>query len=358
VRLIGLLLDKCTILSQALLKMSNNLIIVGKSLPPLKTLEAKADKRSDWISADPQKIRNSLQKVLQKPSGNWYVIGGKEKLCSKERREVHFVNGKELLLIKNEEQFCCISNFCPHMGAPLSIGRFDAGRVTCAWHGLSLDCCSPHTGSHLPLYDDGYLLWVQLPSNEPSSEKPYLGDRPRQGIAAVYQKVLRCSPEQVIQNRLDPWHGAHFHPHTFARLWVYKETEEALFLRVAYRVWKRFCIEVDAQFHCPDPRTIVMTILEGEGQGSVVETHATPIAPGYTLLTELTIAQSSRPGFQMARKMAFLIRPFMVRSMARLWKEDAAYAERRYYLENDAPYQLHVEKGHLVGDPKEVSRYL
>jgi len=358
VRLIGLLLDKCTILSQALLKMSNNLIIVGKSLPPLKTLEAKADKRSDWISADPQKIRNSLQKVLQKPSGNWYVIGGKEKLCSKERREVHFVNGKELLLIKNEEQFCCISNFCPHMGAPLSIGRFDAGRVTCAWHGLSLDCCSPHTGSHLPLYDDGYLLWVQLPSNEPSSEKPYLCDRPRQGIAAVYQKVLRCSPEQVIQNRLDPWHGAHFHPHTFARLWVYKETEEALFLRVAYRVWKRFCIEVDAQFHCPDPRTIVMTILEGEGQGSVVETHATPIAPGYTLLTELTIAQSSRPGFQMARKMAFLIRPFMVRSMARLWKEDAAYAERRYYLENDAPYQLHVEKGHLVGDPKEVSRYL
>ena len=41
-------------------------------------------------------------------------------------------------------------------------------------------------------------------------------------------------------------------------------------------------VEVDAVFHCPEPRTIVMTIVEGEGKGSVVETHATPIAPGRT----------------------------------------------------------------------------
>ena len=332
--------------------MSKNLIVVGKALTPLKSLEEKAGEQSDWISADPQKIRANLQQVLQKPSGNWYVMGAKGKLCSKEPREVHFINGKELLLIRKGDQFCCISNLCPHMGAPLSIGRFDAGGVACAWHGLSLDYCSPHTNSHLPLYDDGYLLWVQIPSSEPSSEKPYLCDRPPHGIGAVYQKVLRCTPEHVIQNRLDPWHGAHFHPHTFARLRVYKETEDALFLRVAYRLWKRICIEVDARFHCPDPRTIVMTILEGEGQGSVVETHATPIAAGYTHLTELTIAHSFRSGFQVARKMAFLIQPFMVRSMARLWKEDAAYAERRFYLENGAPHQLHMEKGTLVGDPR------
>ena len=331
--------------------MKNDLLIVGKALPSLDRVEGGRTKQADWISADPQKIRNNLQKVLQKPSGNWYVLGSRN-LCSRKPREVHFVNGKELLLIRKGDQFYCISNLCPHMGAPLSIGRFDAERVTCAWHGLSLEYCSTHTKHHLPLYDDGYLLWVQLPGGEPSSERPYLCDRPANGIGAVYQKVLRCTPEHIIQNRLDPWHGAHFHPHTFARLQVFQETEEALFLRVAYRVWRRICIEVDARFHCPDPRTIVMTIMEGEGKGSVVETHATPLGPGYTLLTELTIAHSDRPGFKVARMISPLLRPLILLSMARLWKEDAAYAERRFYLENDASYQLYVEKGRLVGDPK------
>lgn len=336
--------------------MSGNLILLGKPLPRLHTQEEKGINQSDWISADPQKIHTSLQKVLQKPSGNWYVVGAKWKLCAKQPREVHFVNGKEILLLRNQDQFCGISNLCPHMGAPLSIGRFTGTNVTCAWHGLSLDGCSPHIHIHLPIFDDGYLLWVQIPSHEPSSEKPYLCDRPSQGIAAVYQKVLRCDPEHIIQNRLDPWHGAHFHPHTFARLRVYQESEEALYLRVAYRVWSRVCIEVDARFHCPDPRTIVMTIIEGEGKGSVVETHATPLGPGYTLLTELTIAHSTRPGFKVARLMSPLIRPFMVRSMARLWKEDAAYAERRYYLEHGAPFALYAEKGFIVGAPQAKSR--
>jgi len=332
--------------------VSEKLIRVGKKLPALDGLEEKVKNQTDWVSADPVKIRTNFQKILQKPSGNWFVLGDRGKLCSKKHREVHFVNGKELLLIRNQDQFCCISNLCPHMGAPLSIGRFDGTRVTCAWHGLSLDCCSSHTNNRVPIYDDGYLIWVRLPSNQQSSDTPYLCDRPSNGIGAVYQKVLRCNPEHVIQNRLDPWHGAHFHPHTFAHLQVYCEFEGALFLRVAYRVWKRVCIEVDARFHCPDPRTIVMTIMEGEGKGSIVETHATPLSPGYTLLTELTIAYSSRPGFKVARVISPLLRPFIAHAMARLWKEDAAYAERRYYLEHGFPYQMYREKGALVGDPK------
>ena len=39
---------------------------------------------------------------------------------------------------------------------------------------------------------------------------------------------------------------------------------------------------VRAEFACPDARTIVMTIIDGEGAGSVVETHATPLGPAPT----------------------------------------------------------------------------
>ena len=80
-----------------------------------------------------------------------------------------------------------------------------------------------------------------------------------------------------------------------------------------------------------------MTIVGGEGAGSVVETHATPIAPDpwgrpRTMMTEATIAHSPRTGFGIARSVAALVKPPMKRTAARLWVDDMAYAERRYLL--------------------------
>jgi isorenieratene synthase len=136
---------------------------------------------------------------------------------------------------------------------------------------------------------------------------------------------------------LDPWHGAHFHPYSFGRLKVIDLTEEAVTVRVAKRVLGPFAVEVDATFHCPDSRTIVMTIIGGEGEGSVVETHATPICPGRTAIIEATLATSDRYQFKMAQLVAGFVRPFMERSARRLWVDDAAYAERLYRLRNERP---------------------
>ena len=43
----------------------------------------------------------------------------------------------------------------------------------------------------------------------------------------------------------------------------------------------RFGVPVHAEFSSPDPRTIMMEIVDGEGAGSVVETHATPVRAGH-----------------------------------------------------------------------------
>ena len=75
-----------------------------------------------------------------------------------------------------------------------------------------------------------------------------------------------------------------------------------------------------------------MTILEGEGKGSVVETHAAPIDEGRTAIVEATLATSDRNGFQHALKLKRLIRPLIERSARRLWVDDVAYAERLYEL--------------------------
>ena len=142
----------------------------------------------------------------------------------------------------------------------------------------------------------------------------------------------RCDPHDVIANRLDPWHGVHYHPYSFALLSVVDADEDSITVRVAKRILGPICVETDATFYSNEPRTIVMVIVEGEGKGSVVETHATPIEPGRTAIVEATLATSDRKGFRYAMRLRHLIRPFIERSARRLWIDDAAYAERLYEL--------------------------
>jgi isorenieratene synthase len=223
------------------------------------------------------------------------------------------------------------------MGAALSEGHIESGRVICPWHGRAFgpEPCAGY--KPLVTHDDGLLAWVQLDDgNEPLTERPYLTQRPASGLDAVIRLEAECEPSDVIANRLDPWHGTHYHPHSFGRLRVLERTDTDVTVRVAYRVLGPFSVEVDARFHCPDARTIVMTIVEGDGQGSVVETHATPLRAGKTAVTELTVATSDRLGFPVVQRLAGALRPVMQWAARRLWVEDAAYAERTYALRHGA----------------------
>jgi hypothetical protein len=86
-----------------------------------------------------------------------------------------------------------------------------------------------------------------------------------------------------------------------------------------------------------------MRIVEGEGAGSVVETHATPtgvdeLGRPITMVTEATIAYSDRPGFAVARWFSPVLRPGIIRTAKRLWVDDLDYAERRYELRMRGEY--------------------
>jgi hypothetical protein len=106
---------------------------------------------------------------------------------------------------------------------------------------------------------------------------------------------------------------------------------------VTFRLSRTYGVPVRAEFSCPDTRTIVMRIVEGEGTGSVVETHATPLGPDaegrpLTMITEATIAYSDRPGFRVAKWASPLLKPMIKRTAQQLWVDDLSYAERRYAL--------------------------
>jgi isorenieratene synthase len=274
-----------------------------------------------------------VRRSQQLPSGGWYALLASRALRDSPMRAS--VEGRELVVWRGNGGAPRVAPAsCPHMGADLAGGYVCDGKIVCPWHGLALD--GPHAGwAPLPSHDDGVLVWVCLPrAGETSTEAPILPRRPAHARAldAVVSIDAACEPRDVIANRLDVWHGTHYHPHSFAALRVTDETEDAIMLRVSYRVLGRVCVEVDARFDTPDPRTVVMTILAGEGEGSVVETHATPLAPGRTRIVEATLATSARKGFRAAVWLRGLARPFIASRAQRLWADDRPYAERAYAL--------------------------
>jgi isorenieratene synthase len=80
-----------------------------------------------------------------------------------------------------------------------------------------------------------------------------------------------------------------------------------------------------------------MTIVAGDGVGSIVETHATPIDAERTAIIEATLATSDRPiAMAMMQALGRAIRPSIEARAKRLWVEDAAYCERLAELRRGA----------------------
>ncbi|MEU7078664.1 DUF5914 domain-containing protein [[Kitasatospora] papulosa] len=299
-----------------------------------------------WREAKPAVIAEALKRSAARPSGNWYVVGASRELEARDRPYGRTIAGTEVVLWRTGDgEMRAGPGECPHLGAPLREGRVACGTLLCRWHGLGLDG-GPFAGwEPYPLHDDGVLVWVRLDraGGETPLDRPVVPARPLPGAAvdAVYTAVGRCEPEDVVANRLDPWHGSWFHPYAFVGLRVAGTPEDgeedAFAVDVSFKVAGRLVVPVRAEFTAPGPRTVVMHITDGEGTGSVVETHATPLtAPGAaeprTAVVEAVVAASDRRGFALARAAAPVLRPLMRRTAGRLWRDDLAYAERRWSL--------------------------
>jgi nitrite reductase/ring-hydroxylating ferredoxin subunit len=322
--------------------------------PPLRRRSgpAWAAQKSSWREAKPSLVAEALTKASERPSGNWFVVGASRDVLPGGRPYGRTVGGLEVVLWRaSTGKLHAGPGACPHLGAPLREGRVVCGTLVCHWHGLALDG-APFAGwDPYPVHDDGVLVWVRLDEvgGEEPSDRPAVPVRPTagSGVDAVFTAVGRCEPQDVVANRLDPWHGSWFHPYSFIDLRVLRlprnDKDDAFVVDVSFRVTGRLVVPVRAEFTAPDPRTVVMRITEGEGTTSVVETHATPLtgegaADPRTAVVEAVVAASDRRGFALARTAAPLLRPLMRRAAGRLWRDDLAYAERRWTLRSTGQF--------------------
>jgi Domain of unknown function (DUF5914)/Rieske [2Fe-2S] domain len=297
---------------------------------------------STWRLAKTGRIAAALAASQARNPGGWYVAGTSGDVGGKES-VTRTIAGREVVFWRNTSgNLIAGPGACPHLGALMDRCPVVDGTMYCRWHGLSLTEEGDHGWTPYRANDDGVLIWVRLPTpGENFTDSPALPVRPPlvSSVSAVIHRRGRCEPRDVIANRLDPWHGSWYHPYAFSHLVVDDEAsdEHTLVVDVTFRLSRTWGVPVRAEFSCPDARTIVMRITDGEGAGSVVETHATPLgldADGQpvTMMTEATIAYSDRPGFQVARWMSPLVKPGIRRTAGKLWVDDLAYAERQYEL--------------------------
>jgi nitrite reductase/ring-hydroxylating ferredoxin subunit len=314
-----------------------------QAIPP----QAWADQRPTYRDAQPSIINAALDRSQRRPTGNWYAFAASSDVRTGRPYGTQ-VAGVELVAWRDEQGGLRVGpRSCPHLGADLATAAMRKGALICRWHGLCLDGDTADFGwTPLPSLDDGVLAWVRLDAvgGEAPLDRPVIAARPAgDTLHAVTRLVGTCEPADIIANRLDPWHGAWYHPYSFTRLEVLTTpTEEAdrFLVAVTFRVG-RVGVPTVAEFTSPEARTILMRIVDGEGNGSVVETHATPIGLGpdgrpRTAVLEAVIAHSERTGFKRARRAAPLIGGLMRFAASRLWRDDLAYAERRYQVRSGA----------------------
>ena len=300
--------------------------------------------RGTWRQAKPARIERALAAALRRPTHGWLVAGASTEVPTA-RSIMRTVAGREVALWRDADgSLLAGPGACPHLGARLHDCDVVDGTVLCRWHGMPLGRDTDPPWHTYAAHDDGVLVWVRLGPVEEGVEptdRPVLAARPRPegSIASVISLAATCEPRDIMANRLDPWHGAWLHPYAFSDLRVDDDasSDDRLVLDVAYRLGRTFAVPVRAEFTCPDSHTIVMTITDGEGIGSVVETHATPLTepgvhPARTVMTEAIVATSDRVGFAVARRVARLVRVGMRASATQLWADDLEYAARRYEM--------------------------
>ena len=215
-----------------------------------------------WRDAKPGIIHAALERAKARPSGNWYVVGASRDI----RAGSPFgttVAGVELVLWRSpgpenggRGALHAGPGACPHLGAAMATATQSGCELICRWHGLALGPSGRAGWRPMPAHDDGVLAWVRLDAvgTEEPTAAPVLPVRPRhaESLVAVATMVGTCEPDDVLANRLDPWHGAWFHPHSFADLRVdaaptrtATEAEDHFDLHVAFRLTKTYGVPVE-----------------------------------------------------------------------------------------------------------------
>ena len=262
------------------------------ALGEIVTVQSPSARRSGRASGPPTGTpsrRSSTRHCARsqaRPSGNWYAFAASDSIRP-EPPSVPRSAGVEIVAWRAATDTLHVGpGDVPAPGRRPVDGHVDCGALICPWHGLRLEGGREFGWKPYPAHDDGVLAWVRLDGvGGEDADRGAAGAATAGGarLHAVTRLVGTCEPRDIIANRLDPWHGAWFHPYSFTQLDVRQRRRRCRHCPRSRSLPRRGDVPHrparrarGRRVQRPEPRTIVMRIVDGEGSGSVVETHATP----------------------------------------------------------------------------------
>lgn len=159
------------------------------------------------------------------PKNTWYVAATAEEIADKPlgRR----ICGHGVVFFRNAEgQVAAVDDYCPHRGAPLSLGYVRDGQLVCGYHGLVMSCdgstaCMPGQrvrgfprNRSFPVVErHGFVwLWPGDPEQADADRIPNLFWAEDPGWAyggGVYR--IDCDYRLMIDNLMDLTHETYVH---------------------------------------------------------------------------------------------------------------------------------------------------
>lgn len=162
------------------------------------------------------------------PRRAWYVACTLDELRALAPRPLgRTVLGEALVLWADDEgRVHALEDWCPHRGAPLSLGRIEGGRVVCGYHGLQMGCDGRTLAmpgqrvKHFPTLrrfaavERGGFVWVWGGPAESADETrlprlPWVDEPGWAYGGGVY--AVRADARLMIDNLMDLTHETYVH---------------------------------------------------------------------------------------------------------------------------------------------------
>lgn len=87
------------------------------------------------------------------------LIGKDSEINNEEKRKISF-EGRDFLIVKNNNTYYAVDNKCPHMGGSLYDGDLEGTKIKCPRHGSIFDVASGE------VVQGGKLLFINLKVKE------------------------------------------------------------------------------------------------------------------------------------------------------------------------------------------------
>jgi len=159
------------------------------------------------------------------PKNAWYVAATPNEIDEKPLGRM--ICGERIAFYRGErQQVAAVQDFCPHRGAPLSLGYVEDGKLVCGYHGLAMGCNGktvsmpgqrvagfPAIKAYPVVERYGFIwVWPGDPALADASTIPHMEwyDNPEWAYGGGLYHI-RCDYRLMIDNLMDLTHETYVH---------------------------------------------------------------------------------------------------------------------------------------------------